>query len=116
MPKVTFIRPFSHSDDGFTVRTYMPGERDVTDRCAEIAMQEGAIESPFVAGPIGVDAEPSSSHLALPPVTQTSHQGEGAQSSSPSTHPGSSAHGPTRFMPATSHGGKRSKGRRGSGK
>jgi hypothetical protein len=42
MKKINFIRPgFRHADDGVTVITYAEGEREVSDRCAEVAEAEG---------------------------------------------------------------------------
>lgn len=39
MPKIIVETEFKHSDDGNTVKTYGPGEQEVSDRCATVAIE-----------------------------------------------------------------------------
>lgn len=42
MPRITIVRPFKFTEiTEVHPRLYEPGEQDVSDRCAEVAIQEG---------------------------------------------------------------------------
>ncbi len=41
--KVTFKNKFKFSPDGYSNVTYAPGEHDVSERCAEVAKEAGAL-------------------------------------------------------------------------
>jgi hypothetical protein len=53
MPKIIVETKFKHSDDGNAVITYAPGEHDVSERCATVA-----IEQLKVARPAGTAKQP----------------------------------------------------------
>jgi len=54
MPKIIVETEFKHSDDGNIVNTYAPGEQEVSDRCATVA-----IEQLKVARPAGTTKQPA---------------------------------------------------------
>lgn len=39
MPVITVIEPFKFSADGIAVTEYEKGDHDVSDRCAEVALE-----------------------------------------------------------------------------
>lgn len=43
MPTITLKAPFQFSPDGVEIIDYPPGTHDVSDRCAEVAAQAGAV-------------------------------------------------------------------------
>ncbi len=45
MPKVIFAKTFRFSPDGFNIVEYPTGEAEVSDRCAEVAAEAGALVS-----------------------------------------------------------------------
>lgn len=40
MPKITVEKEFRHSDDGNVVNTYPPGDHEVSERCATVAIDQ----------------------------------------------------------------------------
>lgn len=44
MPKVNFSKPFKFAENGTHVIEYEEGEQEVSDRCAEVAEQAGALK------------------------------------------------------------------------
>jgi len=40
MPEIYVTKPFKHSDDGINVNTYDVGLQAVSDRCAEVAINQ----------------------------------------------------------------------------
>jgi len=63
MPLITIVRPFKFTEiTEVHPRLYAPGDQDVSDRCAEVAIQEGWAVPLAVAGrpPPDYGAAPSS--------------------------------------------------------
>lgn len=54
MPKIIVETAFKHSDDGNTVNSYEPGEQEVSERCATVA-----IDQLKVASPAGTSKQPA---------------------------------------------------------
>ena len=71
MPRITIVRPFKFTEiTEVHPRLYGPGEQDVSERCAEVAIQEGwavpFVERP-VAGPPSPESGPAKPPLSLGP-------------------------------------------------
>lgn len=86
MPTITVIRPFRHADGVYPV-LYETGAREVSDRCAEVAVAEGwarpfapagAPASPAGSGS-GEDAPSSSPHPARPSMPTTLRRSKGGK-------------------------------------
>lgn len=45
MQKVTFLKSFDYSPNGFDVEQYKPGEHEVSEDCAAIALKLGLLDS-----------------------------------------------------------------------
>ena len=61
MPRITIVRPFKFVEiTDVHPRLYGPGEQDVSERCAEVAIQEGW------AVPLAVAGRPSQESGAAP--------------------------------------------------
>lgn len=47
MPKVKFSKSFKFSPNGYDIVEYMPGEQEVSDRCAHVAAEAGVLDKNF---------------------------------------------------------------------
>lgn len=46
MPDVTFAKQFKWSPNGIKIKTFEPGKRTVSARCAECAKEAGVLKKP----------------------------------------------------------------------